>query len=209
MKRLDPRSRSRGQDFRTAGLIPVRYSILAIVACAACGSTPEPEGDPVADFEMLAYVDDNGNGLSHDDAPRTIHLKDYFAAQRPGTRIVMLNAAAGWCAPCMAEASALGEFAAAYEARGVVVLTAVIQDQNGAASTAEFARLWAETFALPVPTLVDVDFVTEPYFDLSTMPANLFIDAETERTLEVAVGAMAGDDPMREYRELLDYYLSR
>lgn len=182
-----------------------RFLCMALAACG--GAASEPSGQPVEDLELLAFVDDDGDGLSFDDAPRAVRLSDYFARSRPGTRLIVLNAAAGWCSPCQAEAAALSEFAATYEPAGVVVLTAVIQDHDGAAATSEFARLWAETFSLSVPVLVDEDFATAAYFDLSAMPANLFIDAETETVLRVAVGADSGDDPMREYRDLVDHYL--
>ena len=41
-----------------------------------------------------------------------------------------------------------------------------------------FARLWAQTFSLPVPVLIDTQFQTGAYFQASVMPANLFVDRQ-------------------------------
>jgi thiol-disulfide isomerase/thioredoxin len=173
---------------------------LGWLGCSAGNETPSLQ--LLDDMEFLGFVD-----IDTDTQPRTIRLSDYTAENRPGTRIIMLNAAAGWCAPCMREASAMPAFAAAYEPRGVAILTAVFQDQNGDPADAEFVRTWVETFDLPVPALIDSTFQTGRYFDASAMPANMFVDAETLDILAIAEGAAAGSDPMREYRELLDHYL--
>lgn len=175
--------------------------MLAVVGGIGCGS-----GDDTADVEVLEDMEFSAF-IGTEAEPLTIRLSDYYAESRPGTRILMINAAAGWCAPCMREAAALSEFAADYEPRGVVVLTAVFQDQNGDPADTEFVRSWVETFELSVPTLIDSSFQTGVYFDANTMPANMFVDAETLEILTLAAGAETGDDPMQEYRELLDYYL--
>jgi thiol-disulfide isomerase/thioredoxin len=182
-------------------------AIILVLLATACGNGAPREREIVQDQEFLAFVDANGDGLSFNDEPQTIRLSDYFASNRPGTEIVMVNAAAGWCGPCMVEASALKEFAAEYEPRGVAILTAVFQDQNFDPADSDFVREWAESFELSVPALIDSDFATSRYFDVNTMPANMFVDAKTGEILVVAAGAEPGTDPMREYRELLDYQL--
>src|SRR5688572_26651278 len=162
----------------------------------------------VEDLEFQqGFVDTDGDGLAFNDAPKVVRLSDFFAANRPGAKIIMLNAAAGWCSPCMHEAGGLPELVTDYGARGVVVLTAVFQDQNGQPANADFTKLWAESFQLPNPTLVDGAFATSKYFDVSAMPANMFIDAETREILTIATGAEPGNDPLQEYRALLDSYL--
>lgn len=167
-----------------------------------CGGDDGEEAETVEDLSFQGYVD--GDTASD---PVTIQLSDYFAENKPGTKILMLNAAAGWCVPCMREAEAMGEFAAEYEPQGVAIVVAVFQDQNGEAATQEFVTTWIDTFGLEVPTLIDTDFQTSLYFDVSVMPSNLFVDAESLEILTIAEGAETGDDPMSEYRELLDHYL--
>lgn len=202
-------SASAAQSRVSARSTALAAALVTALAAAGCGDTgtgtPAPE--TLEDLEFRAFVDSDGDGLSSNDTPTTIRLSEYFAANRPGTKIIMLNAAAGWCAPCMREASALPAFAAEYEPRGVVVLTAVFQDQNTQPADEAFAKTWADTFMLPVPTLIDTEFQTSRYFDANAMPANLFVDAETLEILTTATGAETGDDPMKEYRELLDFYL--
>ena len=175
----------------------------ATVVAMGCGATNDTsELDTLEDMEFLAFV-----APAPGDEPRTVRLSDYYAENRPGTKIIMINAAAGWCVPCMREAAAMSEFAAAYESQGVAVLTAVFQDQNGDPADAAFVRAWVESFELSVPAFIDSTFQMNVYFDVNTMPANMFVDAETLEILQIATGADTGDDPMREYRELLDYYL--
>src|SRR5689334_20131613 len=135
---------------------------LTLTILAGCGgsSNDAPAPKVLADAQFLAFVDDNGNGLSFDGQPRMIRLSDFFAANRAGTKMIMLNAAAGWCGPCTHEAGKLSEFATDYAAKGVVVLTAVFQKEDASPSDADFTRTWAETFHLSVPTMVDSSFIT-------------------------------------------------
>lgn len=174
---------------------------LASLAAAGCGGGEPAPRETLVDLEFPAFVDGDVTET------RTVRLSDYFAENRPGTRIIMINAAAGWCVPCMREAGALAALAAEYEPRGVAILTAVFQDQNGDPADADFVRAWCSSFDLPVPVLIDTDFQTSMYFDAATMPANMFVDAETHEILQIATGAETGEDPLREYRELLDFYL--
>jgi thiol-disulfide isomerase/thioredoxin len=175
--------------------------VLAMIATPGCGGDDPPARETLADLEFPAFID------TITSETQTVRFSDYFAENRPGTRIIMINAAAGWCVPCMREAAALAELAAEYEPRGVAILTAVFQDQNGDPADADFVRAWCDSFELPVPVLIDTEFQTGVYFDAATMPANMFVDAETHEILQIATGAETGDDPLREYRELLDHYL--
>jgi len=176
-------------------------------ACAACGGSgddDEPPPELIQDMEFSGFLDGETSG-----EPTAIRLSDYFADGRPGTRLLMINAAAGWCAPCMREADAMREFAAVYEPRGVAILTAVFEDQNGDPADADFVRAWVDTFALSVPALIDTSFQLSDYVDINVMPVNLFVDAASREILEIAHGAETGDDPMKKYRELLDFLLDQ
>jgi thiol-disulfide isomerase/thioredoxin len=188
-------------------LAPLLAPVLAIGG-AACGGDgdggDDAQPDVLADMAFPAFVDGDTAG-----DPVEVRLSDYFAAESPGTRVIMISAAAGWCAPCMREAEAMSEFAATYEPRGVAILTAVFQDQNGDPADREFVKTWVDTFGLAVPVLIDESFQLGAYVDVHVMPTNIFADAETGEILEIARGAATGDDPMQEYRELLDFYLER
>lgn len=175
--------------------------LAAVVAVIGCGGG-DAEPEKVTDIQFSAFLGGDTAG-----EPVTVHLADWFAENAPGTRILMVNAAAGWCVPCMREAQAMPAFAAEYEPMGVAILTAVFQDQNGDPADPEFVKTWVDTFQLEVPALIDSDFQTGAWFDVNALPANMFVDAETREILTIAHGADTGDDPMQEYRALLDHYL--
>jgi thiol-disulfide isomerase/thioredoxin len=187
--------------------------LVASAALAACGGGDGGDaddgdgdgqaGETIDDLEFSAFLDGDTAG-----DPVAVSLGDFTAAERPGTRIIMINAAAGWCAPCMREGEAMPEFAAEYEPRGVAILVAVFEDQNGDPADREFVKAWVDTFELTVPVLIDTSFQMGVYVDVNVMPVNIFVDAETREILEIAQGAETGDDPMQEYRELLDFYLA-
>ena len=80
-------------------------------------------------------------------------------------------------------------------------------NQNGDPADPEFVKMWVDTFQLELPALIDTDFQTSAWFDVNTLPANMFVDAESREILTIAHGTEAGDDPMQEYRALLDHYL--
>lgn len=193
----------------------MRISILIataaiIITGPGCGGGGDDSGGEQAqDLQFTALVDNDGDGLSHNDMPVTINLSDYFAENQPGMRAILVNAAAGWCDPCAREAGALPDFVAEFQPQGVAVLSAVFQDQNGDPCDETFARLWAETFSLTNPVLIDTEFQTSIYFDAMTMPANMIIDAETREILFIATGADTGPDPLREYREFLEAFLAQ
>ncbi len=187
----------------------VAFTALATAACGG-GDDAEPDdggggqvGETIDDLEFTGFLD--GDTASE---PVAVRLGDYTAAERPGARVIMINAAAGWCAPCMREAEAMPEFAAEYEPRGVAILVAVFEDQNGDPADPEFVKAWVDNFELTVPVLIDSSFQMGKYVDVNVMPVNIFVDAETREILEIAQGAETGDDPMQEYRELLDFYLA-
>lgn len=183
--------------------------VLALVAAGCSGSSPKPVGELVGDAEFLALVDGADPGdATDDDDPQLVHLSDFSAANRPGTKLIMLVAAAGWCGPCQSEAAALSAFAADYADRGVVVVSAIIQDAESRPADVEFARVWAHEFSLTIPLLIDSKFQTASYIDLNAMPSSAIIDATTLSIRKTVVGADTGTDPLGKYRALLDHELS-
>jgi hypothetical protein len=187
----------------------VRLPWIALLIVGCDGTTPPPTPTMIEDMEFSAYVDRDGDGLSGNDAPTQLRFSDYFASNSPGTKIIMVNASAGWCTSCMREAEALPFFLDDYQPRGVVVLTAIFQDQNGMPADAEFTKIWADTFMLSIPVLIDSTFATNKYFDASAMPTSMFVDAETLEILAITSGVEPGNDPLKAFRALLDSYLAQ
>ena len=182
----------------------------ALVLCLGCaGNDPKPADDVSTDAQFLALIDGSDAGsATDDDEPQLVRLSDYSAEKLPGTKLIMLVAAAGWCGPCQSEAAALSKFADDYADRGVVVLSAIIEDAQSRPASVEFARLWAREFELTVPLLIDSEFQTASFIDLNAMPCSVVIDAATMSIVETGIGADTGPDPLGKYRALLDHALS-
>lgn len=172
-------------------------------------SAPNTSGETAEDAQFLALVDTDDDGSAiEDDAPRQVRLSELAAQQAKQPRLIMLVAAAGWCGPCQAEAAALSSFADDYRERGVLIVTALIEDVQSRPASIEFARLWAREFSLTVPALIDTEFQTSDYVDINAMPTSVVLDADTLSIRTTEVGADTGADPLGKYRALLDHELS-
>lgn len=183
---------------------------IALILAAGCaGNDPKAVADLSADPEFLALIDgaDAGSATA-DDEPKMVRLSDFSAQKRPGTKLIMLVAAAGWCGPCQSEAAALSAFAEDYADKDVVVLSAIIEDAQSKPASVDFARLWAREFELTVPLLIDSEFHTASYIDLNAMPSSVIINAATMSITKTGIGADTGSDPLGKYRALLDHELS-
>src|SRR5687768_4775932 len=180
-------------------------TVLSLLASiAGCGGDGgDVERRIIEDVTWVALVDgDDPGALSHDDEPQTVRLSDFSAAGRPDTELILIVVAAGWCVPCQGEASALGDFAADYPE--VAVLTTLFEDDQSNPADVEFARAWAETFSLTIPTIVDASFELGRYIDVNSMPTSILVDAHSMEILAVTIGADSGADPLASHRSLVD-----
>lgn len=90
----------------------------------------------------------------------------------------VLTIAAGWCAPCHAEAALIeANIAQAYADRGVRVVQVMIQDPGPAPPTAAYCQEWVERYGLTFPELIDPMQITQVYFPDGALPATMIIDS--------------------------------
>lgn len=164
------------------------------------GTGPE---DTIENLSWVGFVDDDGDGNPFNQEPRIFYLAEYYAENDPDAKVIMVNAAAGWCGPCQQEAYSSGDLMATYYPKGARFVSAVFEDSSGNPATRDFVKTWGQTFQAKWPLMVDATFLLGKYFDQNAMPMNMFVDARTMKILTIYSGY---DDQFQ--RNLLDYYTS-
>lgn len=117
-----------------------------------------------------------------------ISLDRFYDPSGSRYELVLLNSAALWCSVCIEEHRSLPDDYAEYEPRGLVVLSALFQDQRGDPADFDDLRAWIQTFDVPFPMVLDRDYQLGVYASAETAPLNLLIDARTMRIVEKFVG---------------------
>lgn len=100
-------------------------------------------------------------------------------------KLLLLNAAAGWCTVCQAEAPELAAWHDEYAAQGLEIVYTLFEDSAGVSPTDTFAKGWCDSLGLPFACLVDEGFATTglgQYFDRTSAPLNLLV-----RTLDMSI----------------------
>lgn len=102
-----------------------------------------------------------------------------FGEVLAGSGLVLLNVAAGWCVPCMAETQAVeADVHRPYCPRGLRIVQVLFEDDNGAPAHADFCKKWRAKFGLTFPVLMDPDFTTKKFFPgtiSGSTPLNLLV----------------------------------
>lgn len=117
-----------------------------------------------------------------------VSLDRYYDPEGARYELILLNSAALWCSVCIEEHRSLPEDYAEFESRGLVVLSALFQDQRGDPADFDDLRAWIQTFKVPFPMVLDPDYQLGVYASAETAPLNLLIDARTMRIVEKFVG---------------------
>lgn len=168
---------------------------------------PGPYGaavdDVIENLQWLGFVDDDKDKNPFDQEPRIFQLAEYFAQNDPTAKVIMINAAAGWCGPCQAEAYSSGELIDNYQAKGARFVSALFEDGNYDPVTREYTKSWGETFSARWPLMVDATFLLGKYFPETSMPMNMFVDAKTMKIITIYNGYSEDQQVL-----LLDYLTS-
>jgi hypothetical protein len=123
-----------------------------------------------------------------EDRLEQLALSDYYDAAGENYELILLNTAALWCMACQVEHQTLPARAAEFEADGLVVLSALFQDEAGAPADFDDLRVWISTFDVTFPMALDPDYQLGVYASADTAPLNLLIDARNLQIIEKFVG---------------------
>ncbi len=173
------------------------------------GPYGEGPGDVIRDLQWVSFVDGDDADLDPlNDPVRLLSLSEYYRGNDPDAKVIMINSAAGWCGPCMQEASELSAVAADYEPLGARFVSCIFEDANGDPADEEFVRYWANQFNLTIPAAIDTTFLVGPYFDINAMPMNMFVDANNMEIITITTGT-DGTGNLQAFRDILEYYTSQ
>jgi hypothetical protein len=105
--------------------------------------------------------------------------------------VLLVNTAAVWCSACRIEHETLPEHARELGPRGLVILSALFQDQGRNPATVEDLSLWTETFSSNFPMVLDPSYRFGLFASAETAPLNLVIDARSMTLVAKFVGDQA------------------
>ena len=148
------------------------------------------EGDVIENLGWMGYIDSD---IDSDDDPfnepaRMILLEEFFIGQDAHAKVIMINSSAGWCGSCQEEASQLPSLRDQYFAGGARFITAMFEDSSGSPASVGYAKSWGEFFDLDFPTVADPQDDLGPFYQESSVPMNMFIDAETMTIIDIHHG---------------------
>lgn len=190
----------------------MRAAFLALVLVAGCGSNrpeipPEllgggsgcsdtgyPEGPYGVDQDAIA---ENAcfRGWRHPDTTahtsstlEDLSLGTFFDPDGAQHELIVLNTAALWCSVCQVEHRDLPNRYAELSPRGLVIVSALFQDERADPPDVADLAAWVETFDVPFPMVLDPAYQLGSYASAETAPLNLVIDARTMRILRKYIG---------------------
>lgn len=161
---------------------------------AGCSALEYPEGpygsepgDVASDLCFQGWP--RPESVEHEaDTLSSLSFGRYFDPTGDRYELLLVNSAALWCAACQSEHEDLPDRYREYAPRGLVVLSALFQDQKGDPATVEHLALWVETYATPFPMALDPDYQLGVYAPAGSAPLNLLLDARTMEILEKFTG---------------------
>jgi hypothetical protein len=139
--------------------------------CFQGWATPDPDPDhPPAPLEPIALAD-----FYDPDGTR-------------GIDVLLVNTAAVWCSACRIEHETLPERASELGPRGLVILSALFQDQQRNPANEADLYEWTKVFLTNFPMVLDPSYSFGSYASAETAPLNLVIDTRTMTLLAKYVG---------------------
>ncbi|MFO0587537.1 MAG: hypothetical protein U0441_08360 [Polyangiaceae bacterium] len=110
----------------------------------------------------------------------SVSIQDYFDCDgSKGINAILIDSSAVWCGVCQEEASDLPSQESTFQAKGVRVITLMIQDNSGNPATTNTAKSWRSNFGLDMYAVV-----ADPNFSFGGdgnvgLPLQIIVDPRT------------------------------
>jgi hypothetical protein len=117
-----------------------------------------------------------------------LSLGSFYDPDGARYELIVLNTAALWCSVCQVEHRELPRRFQEREPRGLVIMSALFQDERADPADVSDLKAWVETFDVNFPMVLDPAYQLGAYASAETAPLNLVIDARTMRILRKYVG---------------------
>jgi hypothetical protein len=161
---------------------------------SGCGTGAYPEGPYGVDQDTTASdACFRGWRRPNETAHTSSTLEDvsfgsFYDPDGDRYELVVVNTAALWCSVCQVEHRDLPVRFEEYSSRGLVILSALFQDERADPADLSDLTAWVETFDVPFPMVLDPAYQLGAYASAETAPLNLVLDARTMRILRKYVG---------------------
>jgi hypothetical protein len=121
----------------------------------------------------------------------------YDPTGEQGVKLLVMTSTAVWCSACKQEYKDMAGNVATYEAKGVRFLGALFQDATRPTPTPSKPSdlvLWAKTFDVTFPFVLDPDLKLGSFFDVEATPMEMIVDAKTMKILGITEGWVTKGD---------------
>jgi thiol-disulfide isomerase/thioredoxin len=165
-------------------------------ADGACATTypPGPYGTTVGSVVEDHTFTGRRNGANSTGPYDQISLADFYAMRNQGKKLLVLNVAAFWCAPCREEAKLLVDpIAPKYEPKGVAFLSIVLEKLDRTPTEPTDIDTWIKTYHMTFAVADDPDGYVTRFFMKDSMPLNMVIDLESMKIVSQTIGAHLED----------------
>jgi hypothetical protein len=156
-------------------------------------------GNTLIDFALQGYADsDRSKGLG------CVTMQDFYdPTGEKNIKLLHISVGAAWCGPCQAEAMLLVPKIAEFRAKGVVFVSVLAQRPDRMKAEPVDLDHWIDTFKTNYTQVLDPGAEQfGPFFDGSSYPLNINVDA---RSMEILTAAPGTADLLAEVNTWLDW----
>jgi thiol-disulfide isomerase/thioredoxin len=167
-----------------------------VAASLGCGSEPAPASPDAGTTMRGAYpagpygtaVDTVLANVSFIRPDGTPHSFENDVWKKPGSKLMLLVTASGWCVACIEEQPALERLHGEWASKGLVIVEALFETQDFQPATPTLASNWKRQYNLSFDVVADPPFALQAYYDRALTPMNMLVDVDTMKILRIATG---------------------
>jgi hypothetical protein len=118
-----------------------------------------------------------------------IQLADFYdPSGAKHTPFLVITSTALWCSACKAEYQDMKTQAPVYEKKGVAFLGALFEDNGGGPAHPPDLTVWAKTFDVTFPFVLDPELKLGSFFDINATPMEMIVDTRNMQIISLEEG---------------------